>query len=268
MSVSPSNPEVHADGGRAAAKPPARPSGRAATHQAPQVTRHGLMKAAGLLVLAYLGLTAIWSGLGLLVTGPLAGTWVGTGDQDIATWLVTQRTPTLDDLTWLGTKPADTGVKVVATALIAGVVFLVWRSWRDPFLICFSLILEACVFITVTAIVSRPRPDVPQLDDVSVGTSFPSGHAAAAAAYCAIAIVIFGHTRNVWVRTVIVILAVAIPVMVGASRMYRGVHYFTDVISGIALGITCAVVVALIARHTFGTRASSKTTTPTDSPRR
>jgi membrane-associated phospholipid phosphatase len=268
MSVSSGDPEVHADGWKAAAKPAPRGSGRVAHRRAPQITRHGLMTAAVLLVVAYIGLTAVWSGLGLLVTGPLAGTWVGAADEDVASWLVEGRTPALDNLTWLGTKPADTGIKVVATALIAAVVFRVWRSWRDPFLICFSLILEACVFITATAIVSRPRPGVPPLDEVSVGTSFPSGHAAAAAAYCAIAIVIFDHTRNVWIRTVTVILAVAIPLMVGASRMYRGVHYLTDVVGGIVLGVTCAVVVALIARHTFGTSAPSNTTTQPDSSRR
>lgn len=268
MGVSSGNPEVHADGRKAVAKPAPRGSGRVADRHAPPITRHGLMTAAVLLVLAYLGLTAVWSGLGLLVTGPLAGTWVGTADQDIAHWLVNQRNPSLDDLSFVGTKPADTGIKVVATTVIAAVVFLLWRSWRDPFLICFALILEAGVFITVTAIVGRPRPDVPQLDEVSVGTSFPSGHAAAAAAYCAIAIVIFDHTRNVWVRTGTVLLAAAIPLMVGASRMYRGVHYLTDVISGIALGVTCAVVVAIIAHRTFETGPSTNATTPADSSRR
>jgi hypothetical protein len=45
---------------------------------------------------------------------------------------------------------------------------IAWRSWREPFLVCFSLILEAAVFITVTGIVGRPHPDVAQLDQVSV----------------------------------------------------------------------------------------------------
>jgi hypothetical protein len=124
--------------------------------------------AAVLLLISYLGLTAICAGLGLLVTGPLADSWMGTVDQDVTGWLVAHRTPVLDDWSRIGTMPADTRVKIIATAIIAAVMLIAWRSWREPFLVCFSLILEAAVFITVTGIVGRPHPDVAQLDQVSV----------------------------------------------------------------------------------------------------
>jgi undecaprenyl-diphosphatase len=119
------------------------------------------------------------------------------------------------------------------------------------------LILEASVFITVTAIVGRPRPAVPALDEVSVDTSFPSGHAAAAAAYCAIVIVIFERSRNVWIRSAAVILAVGLPLVVGISRMYRGVHFLTDVVAGIVLGVVCVLVVYAIVRRSFEHRRPS-----------
>jgi undecaprenyl-diphosphatase len=227
--------------------PAAESSGRHPT----RVTRRGLLFAAVLLLSAYLGLTAIWAGLGLLVTGPLADSWMGTVDQDVAGWLAAHRTPMLDDWSRLGTMPADTRVKIIATVIIAAVMLIGWRSWREPFLICFALILEAAVFITVTGIVGRPRPAVAQLDQVSVDTSFPSGHAAAAAAYCAIAIVIFERTRNRWLRATAVLVAVGLPVLVGICRMYRGVHYLTDVIAGITLGMACVVAVYVIVRRCF-----------------
>jgi hypothetical protein len=82
--------------------------------------RRGLVFAAVLLLTGYLGLTAIWAGLGLLVTGPLADSWMGTVDQDVAGWLVAHRTPVLDD--WspghdAGRHPG----KIIATAIIAAV---------------------------------------------------------------------------------------------------------------------------------------------------
>ena len=216
-----------------------------------RVTRHDVILGVALLVVAYLGLTAIWAGLGLLVTGPLADSGVVAVDHDVADWLVAHRTAALDDLSSLGTLPADTLVKIIATAVIATAMLVAWRSWREPLLICCALILEAAVFITVTWIVGRPRPDVVQLDEVSVGTSFPSGHAAAAAAYCAIAIVIFERTRNVWVRTITVVVVVAVPLIVGYCRMYRGVHYLTDVVAGIVLGVACVIAVYAIIRRCF-----------------
>jgi undecaprenyl-diphosphatase len=146
-------------------------------------------------------------------------------------------------------------------------MLVAWRSWREPLLICLSMILEASVFITVTAIVGRPRPAVTALDEVSVGTSFPSGHAAAAAAYCAIAIVIFERSGNLWIRTITVILAVVVPLVVGISRMYRGVHYLTDVIAGIALGVMCVVAVYAIVRRSFERRPPTTTKQPAPHPR-
>jgi membrane-associated phospholipid phosphatase len=212
-----------------------------------QTLRHDLLPVAGRLALIYLGLTVLWVGLGLLVTGPLAGTWVGVVDRDVAGWLVQRRTPLLDQWSQVGSMLAQTYVKVIGTAAIALVMFLVWRSWREPFLVGVALILEAAVFITVTWVVARPRPDVVQLDEVSVATSFPSGHAAAAAAYGALAIVVFERTRSSWLRVIAVGLVLAVPVIVGMSRMYRGVHYLTDVIGGIALGAVCVAAVLYIA---------------------
>jgi membrane-associated phospholipid phosphatase len=230
------------------AVPRDRRSLRCPDRPATQFSRRGLTSAAVLLVIAYLGLTALWAGLGFLVTGPLADTWVGTMDQTVATGLVEQRTPTLDAWSRAGTMLADTRVKIIVTAVLAAAMFLAWRSWREPLLICCALILEAAVFITVTGLVGRPRPDVAALDDVSVGTSFPSGHAAAAAAYSAIAVVIFERTRNRWIRAITVLTAIAVPLIVGIGRMYRGVHYLTDVIAGIPLGVVCVAATYVLLR--------------------
>ncbi len=267
MNVPPNDPMVRAERAHSAGRLNLPAAGSSGTHPT-RVTRRGLVFAAVLLLSAYLGLTAIWAGLGLLVTGPLADSWMGTVDQDVTGWLVANRTPVLDDWSRLGTMPADTRVKIIATAIIAAVMLIGWRSWREPFLVCFALILEAAVFITVTGIVGRPRPDVAQLDQVSVDTSFPSGHAAAAAAYCAIAIVIFERTRNRWLRTITVLVAVGLPVIVGICRMYRGVHYLTDVIAGIALGVACVVAVyAIIRRYLQPPGSERHRSTPGQSPR-
>jgi len=48
-----------------------------------------------------------------------------------------------------------------------------------------------------------------------------------------------------------VLVAVGLPVIVGICRMYRGVHYLTDVIAGIALGVACVVAVYAIIRRCF-----------------
>ena len=200
------------------------------------------------LLAAYVLLTAIWVGVGLLITGPLNRTALTDVDQDVATWMVGQRTSALDDWSEIGSLPADTLVKIIATAVIAAIMLAIWRSWREPLMISLALVLEASVFITTTWIVARPRPDVEPLDSSPVDSSFPSGHTAAAAAYGAIAVVIFQRTRNVWIRGVTVVVTIALPIVVGVARMYRGMHFLTDVVAGTILGVASVVVVYLVFR--------------------
>jgi membrane-associated phospholipid phosphatase len=167
-------------------------------------------------------------------------------DQSASERMADGRTPTMDTLSWWGSMLAETFVKIAVTAIIAGVMYAVWRRWREPLMVAVPLILEAAVFITVTFLVARPRPDVVRLDESPVDSSFPSGHTAAAAAYCAVVIVVFWHTRKTWIRALSVAVAVAIPVIVGWARAYRGMHHLSDVVAGAILGVICVFVVRWI----------------------
>jgi undecaprenyl-diphosphatase len=143
---------------------------------------------------------------------------------------------------------SDTVVKIVVTAVVAVVMLIVWKRWLEPLVVVISLVLEALTFITVTALVGRPRPDVSRLDTSPVGSSYPSGHTAAAVAYSAIAVVVLWHTRSRWIRAITVALAILIPVCVGPARMYRGMHYLTDVTFGALLGLASVVATVIVLR--------------------
>jgi undecaprenyl-diphosphatase len=85
----------------------------------------------------------------------------------------------------------------------------------------------------------RSRPTLlVHLEDVQ-STSFPSGHSMAAASfYLSLAFVL---SRNrVRHRTALVVGGSAIAAAVGASRVYLGVHWPTDVLGGLALGTAWA----------------------------
>lgn len=198
------------------------------------------------LLASYLGLVAIWTGLGLALTGPLENTAVVRFDERVAVWFAKHRTPTLDTYTLWGSELSGTLIKIIATALLALVLFLIWRSWIEPLLLALSLILEAATFITVTWLVGRPRPDVPRLEGSPVDSSFPSGHAAAAAAYGALVVIVFRRTDRRSVRSLAVVLCIAIPAVVGLSRMYRGMHYLSDVLAGVLLGVASVILTAVI----------------------
>ena len=135
------------------------------------------------------------------------------------------------------------------TAVVAIAMLIVWKRWVEPLMVVIPLILEALCFITVTTIVNRPRPDVPHLDTSPVGSSYPSGHTGAAVAYSAIVIVIFWHTRRRWIRGLAVAVAAIVPVLVALARLYRGMHFLTDIIFGALLGATSVIASYIVVRR-------------------
>ena len=91
------------------------------------------------------------------------------------------------------------------------------------------------------ALVGRPRPfhelhEADPLLGATVGTSFPSGHAATSAAGAVVLALLTG-------RALPGLFALAS--LVAFSRVYVGVHYPLDVVVGAALGAVVGVVVAL-----------------------
>jgi undecaprenyl-diphosphatase len=136
---------------------------------------------------------------------------------------------------------------VLIVAAVSVIVLAIRRLWREIELVAVALVLEVLVFLMTTVLVDRPRPSVPRLDSAPPTSSFPSGHTAAAIAlWISLAIVLSIHIRNPFVRAVAWFLAVAIPLFVGISRLYRGMHHPTDVIASVVLG-SGAVMVALFA---------------------
>jgi undecaprenyl-diphosphatase len=197
----------------------------------PPVDRHGLI----VWVISYALMTVVAIGVGLLIVHELHD--VRSLDNRVAHWLGRHRTDGWDAITWCGSMIADTYVKVPATIILSAFFLWRWRRWTEPALLIGALLLEVSVFITSSFVVDRARPPISRLDPVPPTGSFPSGHAAAAVAfYGAIAIIVFWHTRNRLGRTVAVVAALVIPLAVGGSRMYRGMHNLTDVIVGLVIG--------------------------------
>jgi membrane-associated phospholipid phosphatase len=198
--------------------------------------------------IVYVTFTAVWFAVGWLLTNPLENSSIVRNDQSISEWFVRQRTPGLNSVSFVGSMLSDTVVKIVVTAIAAVVMLIKWKRWLEPLIVVVSLILEALSFITITTLVGRPRPDVEHLDTSPVGSSFPSGHTAAAVAYSAIVIVIFWHTRRRWIRALAVTFATVIPVCVALARLYRGMHFFTDVLFGALLGGASVIATTIVLR--------------------
>lgn len=94
----------------------------------------------------------------------------------------------------------------------------------------------------------RARPDSSALIAMD-SYSYPSGHAMNAFVfYGLLAYYIVVFTKRELLEVLTAVVCVAMIVLVGASRIYLGVHYPTDVIAGYIAGF-CLVVTAVYINH-------------------
>ena len=146
------------------------------------------------------------------------------------------------------TRSADYGALWI-TLIIALIII---RKTRIPgHIMSFSLAIEAIIVnLLVKPIAARERPYDVIEELVFIGKkqldySFPSGHtgAAFAVAGAMLFIVIFGlkgfSDNKTFRRLTVVTLIYA--VLIALSRLYVGVHYPTDVLGGMAIGLLSAL---------------------------
>src|SRR4029077_14719955 len=93
-------------------------------------------------------------------------------------------------------------------------------------------------------VVDRVRPTLNPAAH-TLGPSFPSGHSATAAAFYAGAAFLLGRHLRQTGRAVLAALAATIAVAVAASRVLLDVHWFSDVLAGLALGWSWFLVCAI-----------------------
>jgi undecaprenyl-diphosphatase len=154
---------------------------------------------------------------------------------------------------------------VVLLAVIATSFFLVTRErLAEAATLAIGFVLTDISVHVMKAAVDRPRPPDPLVD--SGGSAYPSGHAALAVTYLAIA-VLLAHGGRAARRLGIVLAGVAAVVLIGLSRVYLRVHWLSDVGGGWAVGLALFSACGCIALVVQYLRSGVGGTTAADAPR-
>ncbi|MEV6484022.1 diacylglycerol kinase family protein [Streptomyces sp. NPDC051576] len=191
------------------------------------------------------GQAALIVGFGLLITGPARKVWPLTVEDHVNEGLERIRTGPLTTLSYLGSEAGNTLTVIAVTLLSCVALVLVPRlpMWRQAVFLAVAVSLQALVFLVVTESVDRTRPDVHRLDSSPPTSSYTSGHTGAATAlYAGLAVLVLSRVRRPW-RWPLAGLLFLMPLVVGVSRLYRGMHHPTDVIGGIANGALSLLIV-------------------------
>ncbi|OHV31441.1 phosphatase PAP2 family protein [Pseudofrankia saprophytica] len=182
-------------------------------------------------IVAALAITAHWANP-VLVRG---------FDHPIEQWVIDHRSPALN---WLFRRASFIGSSKVVYTLGPLLGLAAWARCRTVgYTIWTVTAARPLVEHTMKLLVDRPRPDISRMV-AGNGPSFPCGHVMAAAALWAmVPIVISLYVSSRWIWRASVAMSCALVVIIGASRVYLGVHWPSDVLAGLLIDALLLVAV-------------------------
>lgn len=165
--------------------------------------------------------------------------WIETYINTIQTPLLTKFMVTLTNLN------GEMGIFIFSLFMV---LFLIYKRWYDDlFFYILSVSGANIAFIVIKMIVQRARPSS---EILSIAThSFPSGHATMATAMSlAIYLILSERVHTLGLQLLLLISCIVWPVMIAFSRVYLDVHWLSDVIAGIGLGLFWVTFIVLMLR--------------------
>jgi undecaprenyl-diphosphatase len=188
-------------------------------------------------------------GVVIAIAGTLAfaevGEWVQKGvtqqfDVAVLQWMHQHNTPLLTqlsvELTYLGTG-------TVVMMIVAVAALFLWHTQHKHSARLLLAAVAGNIILNgmLKLVFHRARPTVFEWQTTAVSSSFPSGHAmSATVCYGTVAYLVIRLQKHRWSRVLTGIAAVVLILLICATRLYLGVHYPSDVIAGMLVGLAWA----------------------------
>lgn len=127
------------------------------------------------------------------------------------------------------------------------IVLLILRN-KDAVFVIFNLIFLRLLNYVIKIIIKRDRPNILRL--IKIGEySFPSGHAMISmGVYGYLIYLIYKKIKNPYIKYLGIIILSLLIILIGISRIYLGVHYFSDVVSGYTLSLIYLIIFIRVRR--------------------
>lgn len=119
--------------------------------------------------------------------------------------------------------------------IIICLLIIIFLKNKLALLISFAMIINAIIVFIAKHIIKRERPNINRIVEEK-GYSYPSCHTFSATCFYGLMIfLITMSSLNLGYQIIITIPLISIILLIGFSRIYLGVHYFSDCIAGLLL---------------------------------
>lgn len=120
---------------------------------------------------------------------------------------------------------------------VALLCFLVYKKrYQNSILLAFGMLGGLLIELSIKAIVQRKRPEGALIE--ATGYSFPSAHSMMTLVFFAILIyAVKDDIKSAFLRYLLIAASIIIVLLVSFSRLYLGVHWLSDVIGGLIIGL-------------------------------
>ncbi|MFA6094809.1 MAG: phosphatase PAP2 family protein [Candidatus Paceibacterota bacterium] len=147
--------------------------------------------------------------------------------------------------------PLFIAVSSVAVLLIIAL----YKEYRYMFGFLVAVVGTQGTVLLLKDIIGRTRPALFRPLVIETSYAFPSAHAAISVAFFGFVGFLFFHHAHTWFgRWCAVIIPSVVAICVGASRVYLGVHFVSDVVGGWCIGVLWLIIAIIAFRHSRVTR--------------
>lgn len=180
--------------------------------------------------------------------GTVHSTTLSYFDTALVNFLAQVRRPTTAEVLTLITTIGSPRI-VLSVAGVASLVCFLFTLRKSAFLIFFSPLTALLTNHLIKLLIQRPRP----LTDpaiVSQSYSFPSSHTAISTAFLLVSVnLIWRATQDRRVRMAWTSICLTLILLIGYSRVYLSLHYATDVVGGLLIGLAFFVLCFTVANQ-------------------
>ena len=158
-------------------------------------------------------------------------------DEATLRWIHAHRSPMLDSI-MVEMTPLGTGSVVLVVVGVASLFLWHTQHKHSARLLLAATAGNILLNGALKLVYQRQRPSLFTWGTTAVSSSFPSGHAmSATVVYATVAYLVMRLQKHLWAKVLTACAATLLILLVCLTRLYLGVHYPSDVIGGIIVGL-------------------------------